>query len=330
MNGFPHKAVGLERLKKYCSHSERGFLEFWRGFGEGTGSRNPVTEPKRRQKPKRPLLPSSFTNGYSIFEYALIALVWLAVSMAAEGQVRMAAAPQAQRPPPEIKLNGLTTILGDKRALFKVRYDSGQVESYFLAEGQCAGAIKLLFVDIRAGTIKVNSHGVTQTASLCDPPDLSILMASEIGGEKTGSSFSRQNIPGNSSAVSVQGGSPTAGGGTSGQNFGEAVPAGKSATGTANSSPGDTGSRSSGNPGKPDDGSQNSGGAGSGNTAQLPEPFALRAAREFERLRIESASGVYNGNDEPLPLTPLTPPGTPKALIGPDRAWFPPDSTFDP
>jgi hypothetical protein len=23
---------GLERLKKYCSHVERGFLVFWRGF----------------------------------------------------------------------------------------------------------------------------------------------------------------------------------------------------------------------------------------------------------------------------------------------------------
>jgi hypothetical protein len=44
----------LERFKKYCSHSGRGFLVFWRGFGEGAGLNNPVTEPKRSQNPKRP------------------------------------------------------------------------------------------------------------------------------------------------------------------------------------------------------------------------------------------------------------------------------------
>jgi hypothetical protein len=260
----------------------------------------------------------------------LVAMAWLVVSTAAEGQVQRSATSAAQRPPPEIKLNGLTTILGDKRALFKVRNDSGPVESYFLVEGQSAGAIKLLSVDIRAGNIKVNSHGVTQTISLCVPPDLSILMASEISGEKIGNNFFRQNNSGNSSAAAVPAGSTTAGRLSAGQNFGASVPAGKSTAGAAKGSPGDSINRSSGNPITSDESSQNSGRANPANSAQLPESFSLRAAREFERLRIESASGVYNGNVEPLPLTPLTPPGTPKALIGPDRAWFPPDSTFDP
>jgi hypothetical protein len=60
----------LERLKKYCSHLERGFLVFWQGFSEGAGLKNPVTEPKRSQNPKRPLLSHPFPNGYSIFENA--------------------------------------------------------------------------------------------------------------------------------------------------------------------------------------------------------------------------------------------------------------------
>jgi len=63
--------ASLERLKKYCSRSERGFLVFWRGFGEGAGLKNLVTEPKRRQKPKRPLSLSLLPNGYSISENAL-------------------------------------------------------------------------------------------------------------------------------------------------------------------------------------------------------------------------------------------------------------------
>ncbi len=62
----------LERLKKCYSHLERGFFVFWRGFGEGAGLRNPVTEPKRSQNQKRPLSHSVFLNGYNIFENALI------------------------------------------------------------------------------------------------------------------------------------------------------------------------------------------------------------------------------------------------------------------
>jgi hypothetical protein len=61
----------IERLKKYCSHLKRGFFGFWRGFGEGAGLKSPVTEPKRSQNQKRPLLFSIFSNGYSIFENAL-------------------------------------------------------------------------------------------------------------------------------------------------------------------------------------------------------------------------------------------------------------------
>jgi len=261
---------------------------------------------------------------------SLVAMGWLAVSAAAQGQVPMSAAPAAQGLPPEIKLNGLTTILGDKRALFKVRNDSGPVESYFLAEGQSAGAIKLLLVDIRAGKIKVNNHGVIQTVSLCDPPDLSILMASEIGDNKSGGGLFRQKNTGGSFDGGMPAGSTTAGGVTAGQNSGAAGSAGKSTAGAANASPGTAAANNSANPVTTNPSSQSSGDASSSNASQLPESFSLREAQEFERIRIETAGGVYDGTDEPLPLTPLTPPGTPRALIGPDRAWFPPDPTFDP
>jgi hypothetical protein len=71
----------LERLKKYCSHLEREFFGFWRGFGEGAGLKKPVTEPKRlvrhslgeggSQNQKRQLVSSILPNGFSIFENAL-------------------------------------------------------------------------------------------------------------------------------------------------------------------------------------------------------------------------------------------------------------------
>jgi hypothetical protein len=60
-------STDLQRFKKYCSHFGARIFGFWRGFGEGAGLQNPVTEPKRRQKPKRPRSFSLLPNGYSIF-----------------------------------------------------------------------------------------------------------------------------------------------------------------------------------------------------------------------------------------------------------------------
>jgi hypothetical protein len=51
-----NKINWLERLKKYCSHSERGFLGFGEALAKEQVRSNPVTEPKRSENPKRPLL----------------------------------------------------------------------------------------------------------------------------------------------------------------------------------------------------------------------------------------------------------------------------------
>jgi hypothetical protein len=61
----------IERLKKYRSQFGARIFGFWRGFGEGAGLQNPVTEPKRSQKPKGPLFLFFSPNGYSIFLTAL-------------------------------------------------------------------------------------------------------------------------------------------------------------------------------------------------------------------------------------------------------------------
>src|SRR5450756_1246662 len=70
------RVLALERLKKNCSRSERGFL----GLASGADHRplakeqvpsNPVTEPKRSQNPKRPPPLLSHPNGCSFSENAL-------------------------------------------------------------------------------------------------------------------------------------------------------------------------------------------------------------------------------------------------------------------
>jgi len=46
---------GLERLKKYCSHLERGFLGFGEALTKEHGRERPATESKQSQNPKGPL-----------------------------------------------------------------------------------------------------------------------------------------------------------------------------------------------------------------------------------------------------------------------------------
>jgi hypothetical protein len=73
LNPAPNRLLitSQERLKKCCGHFGARIFGFRRGFGEGAGLINPVTEPKRSQKPKRPLPRKAFPNGYNIFENAL-------------------------------------------------------------------------------------------------------------------------------------------------------------------------------------------------------------------------------------------------------------------
>ena len=70
-------------------------------------------------------------------------------------------------PAPKITLTGITTILGNKRALMKVQEPAKPPQparelSYILTEGQRDGDIEVLEIDEEAGTVKVNNHGTVQ------------------------------------------------------------------------------------------------------------------------------------------------------------------------
>jgi len=70
-------------------------------------------------------------------------------------------------PVPKITLTGITTILGNKRALMKVLEppkppQPAKEESYILTEGQRDGEIEVLAIDEQAGSVKVNNHGTVQ------------------------------------------------------------------------------------------------------------------------------------------------------------------------
>lgn len=74
--------------------------------------------------------------------------------------------PEENTPPPEppskITLSGITTMLGNKRALLSVQIPNKPAENYILSEGQRDGEIEVLQIDEHAGTVKVMNHGVEQ------------------------------------------------------------------------------------------------------------------------------------------------------------------------
>lgn len=77
--------------------------------------------------------------------------------------------PEANKPPPpKVFLTGITTILGNKRALLKMTPPAkpgqpAKEESFTLGEGQREGDIEVLEIDEKACTVKVNNYGTVTT-----------------------------------------------------------------------------------------------------------------------------------------------------------------------
>ena len=60
---------------------------------------------------------------------------------------------------PPITLTGITTILGNKRALMNLQRPGKPVQSFILSEGQRDGDIEVLEIDEKAGSVKISQSG---------------------------------------------------------------------------------------------------------------------------------------------------------------------------
>jgi hypothetical protein len=125
------------------------------------------------------VLRSFFTTGPAIFAVTLIGLSARAVAPEAISQYQgitdrnvfgLRPPPQVMTsnspaPLPKITLTGITTILGNKRALMKVAPagskpgEAKKEESMILTEGQREGEIEVLQIDEKEGSVKVNNTG---------------------------------------------------------------------------------------------------------------------------------------------------------------------------
>jgi hypothetical protein len=223
----------------------------------------------------------------------------------------------AATPPPQIVLNGLTTIFGDKRALFKTlpTADSPKEQSYMLAEGQRAGEIEVLSIDMKAGAVAISNHGAVQWITICKTPALVWLEPTVA----TGAVAAHNNFSG-----TAPNGTTDPAPGSESQNSGD---------GQINFQSGNSDAPANPQPGS----SANSGTAtdnsGSGNVASndssnsnknvsKPDPWWVTGSKGIEQARIRSRDMVLSGQADPQPLTPLTPAGTPANLIGDGQLFF--------
>jgi hypothetical protein len=81
-------------------------------------------------------------------------------------------APKTNLPPPNVQLTGITTILGNKRALFMVQESAspgkppGRNQSFILTEGERQGVLEVLEINTKAATVKIRNNGILSTIAL--------------------------------------------------------------------------------------------------------------------------------------------------------------------
>jgi hypothetical protein len=205
--------------------------------------------------------------------------------------------------PPKITPTGLTTILGNKRVLFKVQQparppEPAKEQSFIMTEGQREGQIEVLEIDEKAGSIKFNNYGTVVTLTL----------------EKDGPKQSNTPPPGGVGAVGAYGvpqqhannlAVPAGGAGTV-TTFG-----GSSSAGLQNIPQRSIRSAGSMTPGQP--GFSGGIAAPGGYQTQIPQQ-QQQLSREEQVLMMEiererTKQHVASGDLPPLPPTELTPGG---------------------
>jgi len=87
--------------------------------------------------------------------------------------IQITVTPPPADPPPTIRLQGITTIVGQRQVLIAVRVSARAGEPakevfYVPDEGQREGEITVLEINEKTGSAKFDNHGTVQTLSMKD------------------------------------------------------------------------------------------------------------------------------------------------------------------
>jgi hypothetical protein len=244
-------------------------------------------------------------------------------------------------------LNGLVSIFGDQQACLQISRPGSPPENVLLAAGRTFRDIRLLAVDVSTSAVRINNGGQLQTLKICAAPELTagddtwtppvpahkeMLPRSAASGQLVASS------PAQIAGVAEFGGdianpfpniiktpSATSAGGQAGNNN-------QASAGNASTSP-SPGTGGQNNPTPVVDNQNNptpvadtaagsAGGTGASPATTHVYYWWTSVAQSIEQSRLANAQLVMAGDMPPEPLTPLTPPGTPAALIDPDSSLF--------
>ena len=105
-------------------------------------------------------------------------------------------------PPPKISLNGITTILGSKEALYKVATPAkpgvaAADQSYMMGEGESQDDIQVVKIDTDADVVTFNNHGTIQQLPLTAAGNISSGPAGGGVSSPTGGGAPGLPLPGN-------------------------------------------------------------------------------------------------------------------------------------
>jgi hypothetical protein len=206
-----------------------------------------------------------------------------------------------------VALSGVCNILGDPRAVL-VLHPEAAGQNVILAEGESAAGIKLLAVDMAASCVRIENGGQAQTLRLGNAPHFALL------GEASGPgqyflARGRDGMVGTPGADGVV----------------AAILPGNPGWGTLPPLAGGNGAGT-----QPISSMTIAPPAAAGNASNVDPAIALKSPADtewyqeslgIEQSRKDTAQQVLAGEMDAWPRTPLTPPGTPAALLG-DGMFF--------
>jgi hypothetical protein len=252
--------------------------------------------------------------------------IWLSIIfLAAVGEV---VASDKHGRPPSANLNGISSFSGEKCAFFIIIPVGQQHElNFMLAEGESRFGITLLSVNVAANSVEIDNRGTKQTLHICSTPDVSPAAVrwmisqpvGDVGGNiNGGEEAGAGNIGSNGRPDDSDGGLNP--GAVAGGSHADGASGGNNIAGNGNSVTGGDGSDDSADA-APHQSAEKNGSDPATALKDQADEYWYQTSASIEESRKADAQLILSGEEDPLPLTPLTPAGTPAGLIGSDALF---------